>query len=44
MQLVFRIFIGPELYWVLLYVGVRWLAAHNVPPSAPGNANLEWAV
>ena len=44
MQRVLRIFIGPELYWVLLYVGVRWLAVHNVPPSAPGNATLEWAV
>jgi hypothetical protein len=39
-----RIFIGPELYWVLLYLGVRWLAARNVPPTASGNSALEWAV
>lgn len=44
MQRLFRIFIGPELYWVLLYLGVRWLAAHNVPPTAAGNNTLEWAV
>jgi hypothetical protein len=39
-----RIFIGPELYWVLLYLAVRWLAARNVPPTAAGNTALEWAV
>jgi hypothetical protein len=39
-----RILIGPELYWVLLYLGVRWLAARNVPPTASGNSALEWAV
>jgi heme/copper-type cytochrome/quinol oxidase subunit 2 len=39
-----RIFIGPELYWVLLYFAFRWLAAHNAPPTEPGNAALEWAV
>lgn len=44
MQRLLRIFIGPELYWILLYLGVRWLAARNVPPSAPGNTALEWAV
>lgn len=44
MQRLFRIFAGPELYWVLLYLGVRWLAARNVPPNAPGNTALEWAV
>jgi hypothetical protein len=42
MQRLFRIFIGPELYWVLLYL--RWLAARNVPPTGPGNTALEWAV
>ena len=26
MQRSLRIFIVPELYWVLLYLGVRWLA------------------
>jgi hypothetical protein len=44
MQRLLRIFIGPELYWVLLYLGVRWLAARNVPPTESGNATLEWAV
>lgn len=44
MQRLLRIFIGPELYWILLYVGVRWLGARNVPPTAPGNTALEWAV
>ena len=44
MQRLVRIFIGPELYWIVLYVGVRWLAARNVPQSAPGNITLEWAV
>ena len=39
-----RILIGPELYWVLLYLGVRCLAASNVPPTASGNNALEWAV
>jgi hypothetical protein len=44
MQRFLRIFIGPELYWVVLYVGVCWIAARNVPPTAPGNTALEWAV
>jgi hypothetical protein len=44
MQRLLRIFISPELYWVLLYLSVRWLAARNVPPTASGNATLEWAV
>ena len=44
MQRFLRILIGPELYWVLLYLGVRWLASRNVPPSGPGNTALEWAV
>jgi hypothetical protein len=44
MQRFLRIFIGPELYWILLYLGVRWLAARNVPPTASGNTALEWAV
>ena len=44
MQRLLRIFVGPELYWVLLYAGVRWLAERNVPPSATGNTTLEWAV
>jgi len=39
-----RILIGPELYWILLYLGVRWLAARNLPPTASGNAALEWSV
>ena len=44
MQRLLRIFIGPELYWIVLYLGVRWLAARNVPPAASGNTALEWAV
>ena len=44
MQRLLRILIGPELYWILLYGGVRWLAARNVPPTAAGNTALEWAV
>ena len=44
MQRLLRIFIGPELYWGLLYVVVRWLGARNVPPTEAGNTALEWAV
>jgi len=44
MQRLFRIVIGPELYWALLYLGVRCLAASNVPPTASGNNALEWVV
>ena len=44
MQRLLRILIGPELYWVVLYLGVRWLAAGNVPPTGPGNTALEWTV
>ena len=44
MQRWLRIFIGPELHWILLYVRVRWLAARNVPPTASGNTALEAAV
>ena len=44
MQRTLRILIGPELYWVLLYLGVRCLAASNVPPTASGNNSLEWVV
>ncbi len=29
---------------MLLYLGVRWLAARNVPPTGPGNTALEWVV
>src|ERR1051325_4703333 len=44
MQRLLRTFVGPELYWILLYVCVRLLAAHNVPPTPAGNTELEWAV
>lgn len=44
MQRFLRIFIGPELYWVLLYLTVRWIAARNVPPTRAGNTALEWTV
>ena len=39
-----RILIGPELYWAVLYLGVRWLATRNVPPTESANTALEWAV
>jgi len=44
MQRLLRILIGPELYWVVLYLCVRWLATRNVPPTESGNTALEWAV
>ena len=44
MQRLFRFLLGPELYWMLLYLGVRCLAASNVPPTASGNNALEWVV
>ena len=44
MQRLLRLLIGPELYWLLLYLGVRWLAASNVPPTLSGNNALEFAV
>src|SRR5688572_75983 len=36
--------LGPELYWIILYVVFRWLAARNVPPTASGNTTLNWAI
>jgi hypothetical protein len=36
--------LGPELYWIMVYVAFRWLAVRNVPPSAAGNTTLNWAV
>ena len=44
MQRLSRILIGPELYWAVLYLAIRWVAARNLPPSASGNAALESAV
>ncbi len=44
MHRLLRIFIGPELYWVVLYLGIRGLAARNVPPTGSGNTMLESAV
>jgi len=38
------IVVGPELYWGLLYLVFRVLAARNVPPTATGNEVLTWAV
>lgn len=35
---------GPELYWIVMFVGFRLLAARNVPPTAFGNSALNWAV
>jgi hypothetical protein len=35
---------GPELYWIVLYLAFRWLGARNVPPTASGNAALNWTV
>ena len=36
--------LGPELYWIVVYLILRWLAARNVPPTAAGNAALNWAI
>lgn len=36
--------LGPELFWVLIYLVFRWLAARNVPPTEAGNAALNWAI
>ena len=44
MQRLSRILIGPEVYWVVLYLVFRWLAVRNVPPTEPGNVALNWAV
>jgi hypothetical protein len=44
MQRLLRILIGPELYWVVVYLVFRWLAARNVPPTEPGNIALNSAV
>lgn len=40
----FTLLAGPEAYWTLLFFACRWLAARNVPPTAAGNASLNWAV
>ena len=44
MQRLLRIAIGPELYWLLVYLCVQCVAASNVPPTTSGNSALEWAV
>jgi hypothetical protein len=44
MQRLLRIFIGPELYWVVVYLVFRWLAVRNLPPTEHGNAALNSAV
>lgn len=36
--------LGPELYWLAVYFGFRWLALRNTPATAAGNAALNWAV
>ena len=38
------VLLGPELYWIALYILFRWLAGRNVPPTAAGNTTLNWAV
>lgn len=38
------IVLGPELYWLALYFGFRWLAWRNVPPTDAGNVALNRAV
>lgn len=35
------IILGPELYWLAMYLLMRWLGARNVPATASGNAMLE---
>lgn len=44
MNRLFSILLGPELFWTMLYLACRWLAARNVPPTAAGNAMLNWAI
>jgi len=39
-----RWLLGPELYWGLLYLGFRLLAARNLPASDLGNTLLNGAV
>lgn len=43
MARILALVVGPEVYWLVLYFGFRWLAARNVPPTAQGNGALEWA-
>src|SRR3954469_13253872 len=33
--------LGPELYWVIIYTAVSWMAAKNLPPTPQGNEALE---
>lgn len=38
------IFLGPEVYWIVLFIVCRWIAARNFPPTAAGNTTLNWAI
>jgi hypothetical protein len=42
MQRLLRIFIGPELYWVLLYLGVCWLAVRRSLGHEQAVTASEW--
>ncbi len=44
MKILLTVLLGPELYWLALYMGFRWLASRNDPPSESGNATLQAAV
>ena len=33
--------LGPELYWVLVYVAAGWFAKRNFPPTEAGSRFLE---
>lgn len=44
MNRLLSILLGPELFWTILYLGCRWLAARNDPPTSAGNALLNGAI
>jgi hypothetical protein len=36
-----RLLIGPELYWVLVYLVTAWFTRRNLPPTEAGSRFLE---
>jgi len=36
-----RFLVGPELYWVLVYLVAAWFTRQNVPPTEAGSRFLE---
>jgi len=35
------VLLGPELYWVVLFAAVKWMAVRNLPSTPEGNQSLE---